>query len=169
VETDGYLSIGKIVGPHGINGALRVHPYAESLSIFQPGTRILLKNNQGMKKKYLIRWAKSHGKGMLLSLQGIEDRNEASSLAGCDLLMPKNRLPDLEEGTYYWFEIIGLSVYDAEEEYMGRVEAVIPTGSNDVYVVRNQENEILVPALEHVVLKIDKANGRMTVKLPEGL
>jgi 16S rRNA processing protein RimM len=169
VETDGYLSIGKIVGPHGINGALRVHPYAESLSIFQPGTRILLKNNQGMKKKYLIRWAKPHGKGMLFSLQGIEDRNQASSLAGCDLLMAKNRLPDLEEGTYYWFEIIGLSVYDAEEEYMGRVEAVIPTGSNDVYVVRNQENEILVPALEHVVLKIDRANGRMTVKLPEGL
>jgi len=169
VETDGYLSIGKIVGVHGVKGALRVCSYAESPSIFQANILLLLRNTEGSEIRYPVRWAKSHSRGVLLALEGIDDRDNASSLIGREIFIDKALLPKLEEGTYYWSDIIGLAVYDTEDAYLGRVTSVFPTGSNDVYVVRNGEDERLVPALEWVVLGIDLVSGRMTVDLPEDL
>jgi len=82
-------------------------------------------------------------------------------------------LPELEEDTHYWFDIIGLSVFLKDNTFIGNVTSVIPTGSNDVYVVKdpdkNKTQEILIPAIESVVLEIDLKNGRMSVDLPEGL
>jgi 16S rRNA processing protein RimM len=169
VEPDGYLSIGKIVGVHGLKGTLRVYSYAESPSIFQPDSLILLMNDNGLEKHYPVCWAKPHSRGVLLALEGVDSCDHAASLIGYTLFIEKTLLPELEEGTYYWSDIIGLAVYDTEDAYLGRVTSILPTGSNDVYVVRNNDDEILVPALESVVVDIDLAAGRMTVELPEGL
>jgi 16S rRNA processing protein RimM len=114
-------------------------------------------------------WAKSHGKGMLLSIEGVNDRDAAEVLIGSRLWVDKASLPDLEDGDYYWFELIGMSVYTAEDTYLGTLASILPTGSNDVYVVRNGDEEILLPALASVVQAIDTDQRRMTVILPEGL
>ena len=169
METDAYLSIGKIVGVHGVKGALRVSSYAESPSIFQPNILLLLKNDEGLEKRCPVCWAKPHTKGLLVALKGVHDRNCAASLIGFEIFIEKALLPELEEGTYYWSDIIGLAVYDTKDAYLGRVTSVFPTGSNDVYVVRHNDEEILVPALEWVVLAIDLTAGCMRVDLPEGL
>jgi 16S rRNA processing protein RimM len=90
-------------------------------------------------------------------------------MVGCDLFIKKSELPELEEGTYYWFDLIGIDVYTTQEEYLGRIASIVETGSNDVYVVKNGEQEILIPALETVVLDIDLGKKQMRVDLPEGL
>jgi 16S rRNA processing protein RimM len=169
VETDGFIAIGKIVGVHGLKGTLRVYSYAESPDIFQPDIRILLRNDAGLEKCYPVSWIKPHTRGLLLALEGIDNRDRAASLVGFSLFIEKATLPELEEGAYYWSDIIGLAVYDTQDTYLGRVTSVLPTGSNDVYVVKNNDDEILVPALESVVADIDIASGRMRVELPEGL
>lgn len=169
MKTDGYFSIGKIVGVHGLKGTLRVNSYAESPSIFQADSLILLRNDDGLEKRYPICWAKPHTRGVLLALEGIDNCDRAALLVGFELFIEKILLPELEEGTYYWSDIIGLDVYDTQDAYLGRVASILPTGSNDVYVVQNKDDEILVPALESVVSDIDLAAGRMTVELPEGL
>jgi 16S rRNA processing protein RimM len=75
----------------------------------------------------------------------------------------------LPEGEYYWSEIIGLQVLTEEDEILGRIEAVFPTGGNDVYVCRGGGREILLPAIGDVVRKIDTDRGVMVVRLLEGL
>jgi len=79
----------------------------------------------------------------------------------------------LEEGVYYWSDLIGLSVFTVDDTYIGRVTSIIQTGSNDVYVVTNDDGEkpadILIPALEWVVLDIRLDQKIMRVDLPEGL
>ena len=90
-------------------------------------------------------------------------------MIGSRLFIAKTELPDLEDGTYYWFELIGLAVYGPSDQFLGTLEAILETGSNDVYVVRYNEEEILVPALDTVVKKIDIDRRRMDVVLPEGL
>jgi 16S rRNA processing protein RimM len=106
---------------------------------------------------------------VLLTLEGIDSRNLADSLKGCELLIKRTELPELEENTYFWEDIIGLSVYTADDVFLGRIESIIETGSNDVYVVKDGKNEVLVPAMESVVLKIDLDQKTMKVNLPEGL
>ena len=171
--SNGFLTIGKIVGSHGVKGNLKVHSYAESLSVFEPGASILVINAKGIKKTFEINWAKPHGRGVLLSLRGIDSRKSAEALIGSELVITRESLPELENGVYYWSDIIGLSVFTIDEQYLGRVESIIQTGSNDVYVVKDLSKdhniETLIPALESVVIEIDLENNTMRVDLPEEL
>lgn len=167
---DGFISIGKIVNAHGVEGAIKVYSYAESLSVFNPGDMILVKSpSDSSEKFYRIKWSAPHSHFVLLMFEGIDSRSLADNLKGCELYIEKAFLPELEENTYYWEDIIGMSVYTADDIFLGRVESIIRTGSNDVYVVKDGKSEILVPAMESVVSKIDLDQKRMKVNLPEGL
>ena len=168
-----FIPIGKIIGAHGIKGNLKVHSYAESLSPFETGTMIRVKNARSQEKNYLIKWVKPHSKGILLALEDIDDRSQAEALIGAELFIPQSELPDLDDDTYYWFELIGMEVYSTKDEYLGRIDSIFPTGSNDVYVVTPVEGknsrEILIPALAWVLKEIDLDKKIMRVDLPEGL
>lgn len=163
------LLIGEIVGVHGLRGVLKLRSYADSAARFASGLQLQLEAVDGRLQYCAVSWAKPHGKGFLLALDGVEDLQAAEALVGSRLRMDKTTLPELEEDTYYWFELIGLRVYTSQGRYLGTLEAIVPTGSNDVYIVRNGDDEILVPALAEVVRKIDKTRRRMEVILPEGL
>ena len=169
VDKKDYVLIGEIVGVHGIKGTSKIRSYAESLSIYEPGSCILICEKNGRESRREIQWVKPHTGTALISFKGVTDRNQAEELIGAGLFIPKEALPDLDEDTHYWIDLIGLEVYTTEAEYLGRVESIIETGSNDVYVVRDQKKEVLIPALSSVVLDIDIAQKRMQVNLPEGL
>jgi 16S rRNA processing protein RimM len=149
VEKKGYVLIGKIVGVHGIKGTNKFNSYADSLSVFNPGRSILIRDNQNR--------------------EGVDARVQAEALIGAELFIPKTELPELDEDTYYWFELIGIEVYTTADNYLGRVDSIIPTGSNDVYVVKDKKKEVLIPAIESVVVDIDIEHKIMRVDLPEGL
>jgi 16S rRNA processing protein RimM len=169
VEKKDYVLIGKIVGAHGIKGTNKICSYAESLTVFKPGRTILIRNDRDRETSYEINWVKPHTGTPLLSLKGVADRHQAEAMIGGELFIQKSELPELDEDTYYWFELIGIEVYTAEEQFLGRIESIVETGSNDVYVVKNGEKEVLIPALESVVLNVDLEHNIMRVQLPEGL
>jgi len=161
--------VGKIAGVHGIRGNCKIRSYAESLSVFDPGSSILVATPDGREKVYEIKWTKPHSKVYLLAFEGVNNRDQAKALIGSELYIDKAKLPKLEDGAYYWLDLIGLDVFTTEEHYLGRLDSIIPTGSNDVYVVKDDEKEILIPALESIVQNVDLGKKRMLVKLPEGL
>ena len=173
MEKNGFVPVGKIVGAHGVKGNIKVYSYAESLSVFKPGSLILLINPEGLEKSYKIRWVKPHGKLALLSLEGVKNRNSVEALMGSVFVIERSHFPEPEDGSYYWVDIIGISVFTTHDEYLGVVESIIPTGSNDVFVVRDPNkvhgNETLIPALGSVILEIDLKRKTMRVDLPEGL
>jgi 16S rRNA processing protein RimM len=173
VDYERLLSIGKIVGTHGIKGVLKVFSHAESASRYATGLSLHLRDPGGGENVFTVKWAKPHSKIILLSLEGLTNRNQAEALIGSEIFISRNFLEELEEGTYYWSDLIGLSVFDMNDEYIGRVTSIIETGSNDVYVVTcpldSHVKEVLVPALAWVVKKIDLDKKAMTVDLPEGL
>ena len=154
-------------------GNVKIYSYAESLSVFSPGALLLARHDKGEGKTYSIKWAKPHSKTVLLSLKGIENRTQAEALVGSALYIEKKSLPELEDGDYYWFDIIGLSVFTIAGEYIGRVASIMPTGSNDVYVVKDiaegRQKETLIPALASVVVSIDLEKKTMQVDLPDEL
>jgi len=167
------LVIGEVVGIHGIRGVVKVRSYVESPDIFLPDAQVLLGGAHGEKKSYTIQWVKPHKKGLLMALDGVTECSQAEALVGTLLYMDPGALPKLEDDTYYWFELIGLSVFTVENDYLGKVESILPTGSNDVLVVKDPvkgpEYEVLVPALATVVQSVNLDEKRIRVKLPEGL
>ena len=169
MKADACFVIGKITGVHGVRGNLKVHPYIESLSLLEPGGVIFIGNPEDEGAEFVIRWAKPHHRAILMALVDVEDRDTAEQWIGMDLFMEKSRLPDLEEGTYYWSDLIGLDVHTTDGRCLGRIASIFRTGSNDVYVTRDEGRETLIPALVSVVKSVDLETGRMTVELPEGL
>jgi 16S rRNA processing protein RimM len=163
------LCVGRITAAHGIHGAVRMVSYAASSHIFEPGASIAEKKPGRGWSTLRIVWAKPHRKGLRIQFDGVENRFQAEGLVGSEIFIEASRLPVLEEDEYYWHELMGLAVITGDHRHLGRIASIIDTGSNDVYVVQGEENEILVPALASVVRDIDVAAGRMTVELPEGL
>jgi 16S rRNA processing protein RimM len=127
----------------------------------------------GEARRYTVKSARPHKKVQLVCLEKIDHIDQAEPLVGSEVYVERADLPPLEKGTYYWSDIIGLSVFTIDGGFLGRVVGVIPTGSNDVYVVSassgDKQQEVLVPALESVVLDIDLKQKTMRVDLPDGL
>jgi 16S rRNA processing protein RimM len=172
LASDQTLQIGKVVGLHGLRGALKVVSFAESPSSFAAGSELCLRKGPAARTYRLIK-AQQHKKTLLLYLEGIDSRALAEPLRGAKIMIDPTGLPPLEEGVYYWHELIGLSVFSMEGEPLGHIDSIIETGSNDVYVVKTRQDgkpeEILIPALESVVCSINLAERSMYVDLPEGL
>lgn len=165
--------IGKISAAHGIKGAVRIESYADSLELFAGGTKLWVQPQGAMAVAHTIAWVQAHGRKVRMAFEKVSDRSSAEALIGAALYIDRARLPDLEEDTYYWFELIGLAVVTVNGEALGEIETVLPTGSNDVYVVKDHRQtparELLIPALASVVQEVDLTAGIMRVELPEGL
>lgn len=166
---DALLPIGKVVGTHGIKGHIKVFPYSDSTDLFARGEELVLSQRGKHFAKLRILSARPHKGVILLAADGIESIEAAQKWIGCQLSIDKACLPEPEEGSYYCYQIIGLEVFDSSNRRLGRVEAVLPTGSNDVYVVRDGKKEVLIPAVDSVVIDIDLKHNVLRVDLPEGL
>lgn len=167
------IQIGKIIGAHGIHGAVKVFSYAESAECFtQPGG-LTARDTAGREFQCDVLWVRPLKNRIVLGLKDVTTRDQAEALAGCELLIPKDSLPPVDHDTHYWIDLIGMAVYAMDQEYLGRITNIIATGANDVYVVETPAGypveEILVPAIATVVLEVDVARKRMLVELPEGL
>lgn len=169
MHEDALIPIGKVVGTHGIKGYLKVISYAESTASFAPGRQLALKQKGKPVVTFGIESARPHKRGILLALNGVASVDEAKEWVGYELCINRTTLPEPEEGTYYWHQIIGLEVFTVDDRRLGRVAAIFPTGSNDVYVVREGKKEVLIPAIDSVVVDIDLTHKALRVDLPEGL
>jgi 16S rRNA processing protein RimM len=167
------IRIGKIVGVHGLQGAVKVRSYAESIACFTPAEGLTMIDTAGHRSHCEVLWARPQKNGICLALKDVTTRQQAEGLAGCELLIPREKLPPLDEDTHYWIDLIGLAVFSTDRQCLGRITEVIATGANDVYVVTTPEGypvkEILLPAIASVILEVDVAGQKMVVELPEGL
>ncbi len=163
------LHIGRVLRAQGLRGELKLHSYADSMEVFAPGRRIVAVDAHGTERTYVIARSRPQGRAVVVAFEGITDIGQAEALTGCDLFVDRAELPQPEEGVYYWVDLIGLTVLAVDGTRLGRLDSIIATGSNDVYVVKQADREVLVPALKSVIVAIDLAAGRMVVDLPEGL
>jgi 16S rRNA processing protein RimM len=122
-----------------------------------------------LKNSLLLIGQKKHKKGLLVSFTEIDSIDKAEKLTETELFADKDSMPELDDDTFYWVDLIGLNVFSKEETFLGVLESILETGSNDVYVVKNGDEEVLIPALDSVVLSVDIDGRTMFVDLPDGL
>ncbi|MCP4021967.1 MAG: 16S rRNA processing protein RimM [Desulfobacteraceae bacterium] len=161
------FTIGKVTGVHGLKGNLKVWSYAESIDTFNPGTNVFLKSKDQFEKQYKILTASAYKKGVMLSLEGIDSRNLAQELVDKEILINRNDLPELEEDTYYWQDLLGLDVIDKRRGFIGKIEHIFPTGANDVLVVKQNDQEVLIPIHKSFIESIDIDAQTVKTILPE--
>ena len=161
------LPIGKVVRAHGLKGHLKVIPYGETLSGLSAGEMITACLPDGRSLKLIITEVRPHQMAFLLLSREISTVEEARNLVGAELCVPESRLPPTAPDEFYWYQLIGLEVMSTDGQRLGTLQEIIETGSNDVYVVRQGEEEILIPAIDEVVLEVDLQRRVMIVDLPD--
>jgi 16S rRNA processing protein RimM len=161
------FTIGKVTGVHGLGGNIKVWSFAESEDTFSPGTSVLLKFEEEKGKLFTIVKVLPHKKGVILSLDGIDNINLAQDLVGKEILIDRDQLAEPEEDTWFWQDLIGLDVLDHQKGFIGKIIDIFPTGSNDVLVVKDKNRETLVPMHKNFVDTVDLDKKTMTITLPQ--
>ncbi len=163
------FQFGEIVKTRGLHGCLKVICYLETKDVLSKLEFVYVERSSGQKDQFALKKIDVSGRALFIELKDIQDVESAKDLVGCKVFLPKDLIEKLPDGEYYWHDIIGLDVYSEEGKHIGVIESVFPTGSNDVYVCRGEEGEILLPAIAGVIRHIDINSRVMTVRLMEGL
>lgn len=167
------IAVGHVSAPHGIKGWVWVHSLTDPASNIFGYRPWYLKSRDGLKKVKVVDW-REQGKGVVALLDLATDRNVAEALRNQEIWVPKAALPELEEGDYYWSDLVDLEVRTEAGQLLGTVHSLMETGSNDVLVVQGTEdsldrNERLIPWLPGPVVKnVDLAGRVITVDWDPG-
>ncbi len=160
------VPVGKIVRAHGIKGSVKVYPYGDTLQSTKKGDKLFLEFDSQPVTLSKIQRQKNC---WIVTFEEVCDRNAAERLVGNEIWVPEEHLPKLGPNEYYYYQLIGMKVQNTDGRDLGVLRHIIETGANDVYVVESHDGEILIPALDHVVLKVDIQRNLMVVNPPEGL
>ena len=159
-----WIPVGRVTRTHGLKGELKFFPTDQEEIAVQNDQKILL--GEATFKIKSVRGAKSP---FIIKFEGVDSIEAAQSLAGQEVQVAREDFESLPKGEYYRFEIEGLKVFEDTGKYYGVIEDIIETGSNDVYVVRENDKEWLVPMIDSVVQSIDLEQSKLIFHCVEGL
>ena len=164
-----WVGVGRIGRAHGTRGAVRVVAWGETLATRGLSDKLYLRSPTGEIRELTLEEFSCHQRNWLARFAGVTTRDVAESLTGQELFLPEDQLPQLEEGEYYHYQLVGLQVETTDGASLGIVRKIIPTGSNDVYVVQHDTQERLIPALRNVIQVIDLEHGAIHLAATAGL
>lgn len=163
-----YLNVGQIVNTHGVRGEVKVYPLTDDIARFAKLKEVYIEA-KGEMKKYPVESYKNLKNMVVLKLKGIDTMNDAEKLREQYIKVGRWDAVKLPKDTFFICDLIDCQVYDIQGELLGTLSEVFETGSNDVYVVKTQGKDLLIPAIKTVIKEINLQNKKIIVELPEGL
>ena len=158
-----FITIGEVLGAWGLKGAFRVRPLTDFPERFDTGAEVFIEGKASIIESTI--WQKD---AVIIKIPGIDTPDDAAKLRRKTLEIPQSELRELPEGQYYQFDIIGLEVLTTDGTVLGKVTNILNCG-NDVYVIKGESKEILIPATKDVIKNIDLKKGQMVIEPIEGL
>lgn len=160
-----YLVVGKLRRPHGIAGEMLFEMTSESIQLFNPGKQVYVGDEKNLHRISALRQT---NKLWLISLEGVENREQAALLRNQWVFARMEDLKPLSGDRFYHYEVLGMSVVDENGTFFGEVREILETGANDVYVVETPTGqEILIPAVKSVILNIERDTKKIVVRPQE--
>ncbi|MCC3357495.1 ribosome maturation factor RimM [Bacillus sp. REN16] len=168
---DKWYNVGKIVNTHGIKGEVRIisrtdfpeerYKIGNTLFIFAEGKEPL---------EVKVETYRTHKNFDLVTFEGYDNVNDVEHFKGALVKVHESQLGELEDGEYYFHEIIGCTILTDEGEELGEIKEILTPGANDVWVVKGaRSKEILIPYIDEIVKEIDTNEKRIIIHLMEGL
>ncbi len=161
------IVLGKIYSVHGVRGEVKVYSFTDPIDNLLDYPRWTLRRD-GESRQVELASGRLQGKVLVIKIKGLDDREEARSLAGFDICVPRSLLPVLDDGEFYWLQLQGLKVIDLQGQLLGKIDHLLETGANDVMVVRPcvgslDDRERLLPYTDQCVQSVDLQAAEMRV------
>ena len=162
------LVLGRVLGAWGLRGAVKVRFFIDSPMLLSPGRSVILRGPRDV-SEVLIKEIRPLRQHVVATFQGIDNREAAEAVRGYEVCIPRALAPTLPEATYYHDDILGLKVETEGGEELGEIVDIWPSEAHDLYVVRRDAGEWLLPAVRAFILQVDLARRVMVVRPIEGL
>lgn len=164
-----YLELGQIVNVKGLKGEVKVNSFTDDNTKFERIPNVFLKQ-KGNLKEYSIEKVGYSKNQVIIKFSGVDTVEEAELLRNSYIVVDREIFGELPEGVYYIADLLGLDVYTEDGTHLGIVDDIFSTGSNDVYVVKDElGKQKLLPGIDEVIKRIDLESGKIIVNLIEGL
>lgn len=164
------VTVGRIVNSHGIRGELKVVPETDFPERFDKGNALFIVDSQNKQTPVTVQTSRLHKNMFILQFDQFSNINDVEKFKGSLLKIEAKEQQPLEEGEYYYHEIIGCKVVTEEDQELGLVSEVLTPGANDVWVVSLPKGkQLLLPVIDDVILDVDIANKTIRIHLMEGL
>jgi 16S rRNA processing protein RimM len=159
------LLVGRVAGVYGVKGWLRIFSFTDPVENIVAYASWRLRSEDG-EQNAVVAEGRRQGKGVVVKLAGVDDRETAEKYIGRDIFIDRVELPDVDDGHYYWTDLQGLKVETADGHALGCVDHLLETGANDVLVIVGDER-ILIPFITGDVVKsVDLDAERIVVDWP---
>ena len=168
-EMDELIPVGKISATHGIKGFLKLYSYSGNIESLQNAEHVILKGKTGVLREFVLRGVSAHAGGFILALDDFNDIDQVQQFVGNEICLKRSQFPEPAEDEYYWRDLIGLTVITDLGVVLGPVVDIFETGSSDIYVVRGDKKEYLIPAIADVIYEIDIPGKRVIITPLDGL
>ena len=163
------IAIGKIIKVRGAKGELTFSPLTDDIKRFFILKEVFIEKLDGTVLKKDIEKISFYNEKGIIKFCGIESGREAMEFLKAFISIPEGERIALPENHYFISDLIGAEVISLEGEILGKVVDIFPTGSNDVFVVRNKNKETLIPAIKNVIKHVNIEDKKITINLLEGL
>ena len=164
-----YLELGQIVNVKGLKGEVKVNSFTDDNTKFERIPKVFIKQKNNLTELEIEKVGYSKNQ-VIIKFKNINTIEEAEKLRNSYIVVNREIFGELPEGVYYIADLIGLDVYTESDEYLGKVDDIFSTGSNDVYVVKDElGKQKLLPEIDEVIRKIDLESGKIIVNLIKGL
>lgn len=166
-----FLQIGKIVNTHGVRGELKIIPLTDDAKRFDKLKWAYISQDisENM-ERYNVEKVRYHKNFVYLKFKEISSLDQGEKFKNSYIIIDRKDAVTLPKDSFFICDLVGMDVFEESGQALGKLKEVIKTGSNDVYIVKNQNgSEILIPALKSVVKDVSIEDNKMVVNLPEGL
>ncbi|KAA8784602.1 16S rRNA processing protein RimM [Paenibacillus sp. 4624] len=166
-----FMNVGKVVNTHGIRGELKIMPLTDFPEVrFAKNAELFLFTPDNRPVPVTVESARLHKNMYIVRLKEYGNINEVEKFKGGIAKVSKENLAELEEGEYYFHQIVGCAVITEEGETLGTISEILTPGANDVWVVKTPAGkEVLIPVIDDVVLDVDVEQKLVKIHLMEGL
>ena len=171
INKDKMLRVGVISNTHGIHGEVKVYPTTEDIKRFDVLKQVFLDTGKEL-KELEVTGVKYFKNLAILKFKGYDSINDVERWKQMDLLVTRENAIPLEEGEYYIYDLIGLSVFDEDKPDVpvGTLTEVLQTAANDVYVVKTKDKkEILIPSIKDCNIRVSLEEKKITVHFLPGI
>lgn len=161
-----YIQIGKIVNTHGIRGDVKVLPLTDDTKRFEALEYVFIGDEKLKMNIDKVGYIKGN---VLLKFKNYDNINDVEKFKNTDIWVDEKNKVKLPQNTYFIHDIIGLDVYLVDGTCLGKVKDVLQPGANDVYVVKNNGKEYLIPAIKDVVKEVNIDESKIIIEPLEGM
>ncbi len=161
--------LGKIAKKFSFKGEVLIYLDTDEPELYENMESVLVELNKNLVPFFIENSSLHKNDFLRVRFEEVNSEQDAEAIIGKEVYLPLSTLPKLTGNKFYFHEVIGFEIEDKRLGVFGKIQSINDSTAQPLFEVLNGEVEILIPMIDHFLIKIDRENKKVIMDLPEGL